>query len=96
KKLDPATGRPLPGSPVFSQAHLSAPDCGSGKTCPVSGYWQVRAGWNLATPNGAAIVRHFNKGDLFPTEQMRHYKFRNWPFSTKITLNDTNVIWRLA
>ena len=96
KKLDPATGRPLPGSPVFSQAHLSAPDCGSGKTCPVSGYWQVRRGWNIGSPDGEPIVRHFKEGDRFPTEPMLHYKFRDWPFSTKITLNDTNVIWRLA
>ncbi len=96
KKLDPATGRPLPGSPVFSQAHLSAPDCGSGKTCPVSGYWQVRRGWNIGSPDGEPIVRHFKEGDRFPTEPMLHYKFRDWPFTTKVTRKETHVFWTLA
>jgi hypothetical protein len=37
KLLDPATGRGLPGSPAFSQAHLSAPYCYSGQVYPVVG-----------------------------------------------------------
>ena len=95
KQLDPATGRPLPGSPLFSQAHLSAPDCYSGKSCPVSGYWRVRRDWNIGSPEGS-IFRYFKEGDRFPTEVMRHYKFRDWPFTTKVTRKETRVFWTLA
>ncbi len=96
KQLHPATGRPLPGSPLFSQAHLSASDCRSGERCSVSGYWQVRADGDFGTPNGRPIIRHFSQGELFPTEQMLRYTFRNWPFTTKITKHETIVRWRLA
>jgi hypothetical protein len=40
-KLDPDTGKPMPGAKGFSQAHLSAAPCVAGSQCPVSGYWQV-------------------------------------------------------
>jgi hypothetical protein len=46
--LDPATGQGLPGSPAFSQSHLSAPNCYSGQVCPVSGDWKV--GWLPVSP----------------------------------------------
>ncbi|MFJ2689886.1 sel1 repeat family protein [Pseudomonas sp. NPDC087336] len=36
KLLDPTTGKGLPGSAAFSQAHLSAPYCYSGQVCPSS------------------------------------------------------------
>jgi TPR repeat protein len=42
KRLDPATGKGLPGSPAFTQAHLSSPNGYSGQACPVSGYWKLR------------------------------------------------------
>ncbi|WP_454865662.1 SEL1-like repeat protein [Pseudomonas umsongensis] len=47
KLLDPATGRGLPGSPAFSQAHLSAPYCYSGQVCPQTGYWKADIGGQL-------------------------------------------------
>lgn len=42
--LDPTTGKPLPGSPSFSENQFLEPTCGSGQACPKSGYWKIR--WN--------------------------------------------------
>jgi hypothetical protein len=48
KLLNPATGQGLPGSPAFSQSHLSAPNCHNGQVCLVSGDWKV--GWLPVAP----------------------------------------------
>jgi TPR repeat protein len=95
KLLDPATGRGLPGSPAFSQAHLSAPYCYSGQVCPVSGYWQV--GWlphhhSVKDGNG---IRYFEQGVILPKQLVERYHPRIWPFSDKITRSEQAVKWCL-
>ena len=95
KLLDPATGRGLPGSPAFSQAHLSAPYCYSGQVCPVSGYWQV--GWlprhhSVKDGNG---IRYFEQGVILPKQLVERYHPRIWPFSDKITRSEQAVEWCL-
>jgi hypothetical protein len=95
-KLDPATGRPMPGAKGFSQAHLSAKNCLAGTPCPVSGYWQVVEHEELLTPGGRPIIRHFAQGDVFPVEQMRYYEARIWPLPKRLCEGPVQVMWRLA
>jgi hypothetical protein len=95
KLLDPATGRGLPGSPAFSQAHLSAPYCYSGQVCPVSGYWRV--GWlpRLHSVKDWSETRYFKQGEILPMQLVERYHLRTWPFSDKITRSEQAVEWRL-
>jgi TPR repeat protein len=95
-KLDPATGRPMPGAKGFSQADLSADQCVAGTKCPVSGWWQVVVHRELHTPNGQPIVRHFEQGDVFPVERMRYYRDRIWPLAKSEHEGPVRVWWRLA
>jgi TPR repeat protein len=95
-KLDPATGRPMPGAKGFSQAHLSADQCVAGSKCPVSGWWQVVVHWELHTPDGQPIVRHFEQGDVFPVQRMRYYRDRIWPLPKSQHEGPVRVWWRLA
>ncbi|HEX8586440.1 SEL1-like repeat protein [Pseudomonas sp.] len=95
-KLDPATGRPMPGAKGFSQAHLSADQCVAGSKCPVSGWWQVVEHWELHTADGQSIVRHFEQGDVFPVERMRYYRDRIWPLPKSQHEGPVRVWWRLA
>ncbi|MGF6141232.1 hypothetical protein QF013_004899 [Pseudomonas laurylsulfatiphila] len=94
KLLDPATGQGLPGSPAFSQSHLSAPNCYSGQVCPVSGYWKV--GW-LPRHHSVdrSVARYFKQGEILPTQLVEHYQRRTWPFSDKITRQEQAVVWYL-
>jgi TPR repeat protein len=95
-KLDPATGRPMPGAKGFSQAHLSADQCVAGTKCQVSGWWQVVEHRELHTPDGQPIVRHFEQGDVFPVERMRYYRDRIWPLPKSQREGPVRVWWRLA
>jgi TPR repeat protein len=95
KLLDPATGQGLPGSPAFSQSHLSAPNGYSGQICPLSGYWEVGLlswGDSLRDGNGA---RYFKQGDVFPTVWVERYQSRLWPFSDNVTQREQAVEWCL-
>jgi hypothetical protein len=95
-KLDPATGRPMPGAKGFSQAHLSAGHCLAGSRCPVSGYWKVVEHDTLRSPSGRPIIRHFEEGDVFPVEHMRYYQDRVWPLPKRLCEGPVQVVWRLA
>jgi TPR repeat protein len=95
-KLDPATGRPMPGAKGFSQADLSADQCVAGTKCPVSGWWQVVVHRELHTPNGQPIFRHFEQGDVFPVERMCYYRDRIWPLPKSQHEGPVRVWWRLA
>ena len=95
-KLDPATGRPMPGAKGFSQADLSADQCVAGTKCPVSGWWQVFEHRELHTPDGQPIVRHFEQGDVFPVQRMRYYRDRIWPLPKSEHEGPVRVWWRLA
>ncbi len=95
-KLDPVTGRPMPGAKGFSQAHLSAADCRAGTECPVSGYWQVVEHSALHAPGGQPIIRHFEQGAVFPAERMRYFEDRIWPLPKVVREGPVRVMWRLA
>jgi hypothetical protein len=95
-KLDPATGRPMPGAKGFSQAHLSAADCRAGTQCPVSGYWQVVEHSALYAPGGQPITRHFEQGEVFPVERMRYFEDRIWPLPKVVREGPVRVMWTLA
>jgi hypothetical protein len=95
-KLDPATGRPMPGAKGFSQADLSADKCLAGTPCPVTGYWQVVEHSELRSPSGQSIVRHFEQGDIFPVERMRYAEDRIWPLPKRACEGPVRVMWRLV
>jgi tetratricopeptide (TPR) repeat protein len=95
-KLDPATGRPMPGAKGFRQADLSVDSCLAGTPCPVSGYWRVVEHSELCAPDGQSIVRHFEQGDVFPVERMRYYENRIWPLPKAVREGPVRVMWRLA
>jgi hypothetical protein len=96
KVLDPATGKPMPGSPGFSQAHLSAPYTSSGHACPQTGYWTVVLyGWAYSLDQQNA-TRHFNQGDILPTHHISCSVPRIWPLPKKVTQGEQHVTWRLA
>ncbi|WP_330214186.1 DUF6396 domain-containing protein, partial [Pseudomonas sp. Z18(2022)] len=95
KLLDPATGQGLPGSPAFSQAHLSAPNRYSGQACPVSGYWAVGLLPRLHYVAGGNGVRWFSQGETLPTLWVERYHVRTWPFSDKVTRHERAVEWCL-
>ncbi|MBD8600694.1 sel1 repeat family protein [Pseudomonas sp. 15A4] len=95
-KIDPVTGRPMPGAKGFSQADLSADQCVAGTKCPVSGWWQVVVHRELHTPDGQPIVRHFEQGDVFPVERMCYYRDRIWPLAKSEHEGPVRVWWRLA
>jgi TPR repeat protein len=41
KVLDPATGKPMPGSPAFSEVNFPVRTCYSSEACSQSGYWKL-------------------------------------------------------
>jgi TPR repeat protein/uncharacterized protein YcfL len=95
KRLDPATGKGLPGSPAFTQAHLSSPNCYSGQACPVSGYWQVGRLPLDYSVKDSDNTRYFKKGEVFPVVRLKRHQYRSWPFSDKVTHREQAVEWRL-
>jgi hypothetical protein len=95
-KLDPDTGKPMPGAKGFSQTHLSAPPCVAGSQCPASGYWQVVEYPTLRTPNGQPVIRHFEQGETFPVVQMQYEEERIWPLPSAVRVGPVRVSWRLV
>jgi len=95
-KLDPDTGKPMPGAKDFSQAHLTAAPCVAGSQCPVSGYWQVVEHSTLRTSDGQPVMRHFEEGETFPVVQMQYEEERIWPLPSAVRVGPVRVSWRLA
>jgi TPR repeat protein len=94
KVLDPATGKPMPGSPGFSQANFPLLICFSGEACPQSGYWKVI--WPPQhTVRWKEVVRHFEQGEAFPVQTVERYHLRPWPLSDKTTFREETVEWGL-
>ncbi|MFS2124287.1 sel1 repeat family protein [Pseudomonas sp. Pseusp97] len=91
KGLDPATGKPLPGSPAFIRAtdfHI----CYSGQPCPRAGYWRVL--WSAERSIVKTdTVRLFKEGDIFPTWDVKRFIIRPWPLKDKTTLTNETVEW---
>ncbi|MCS3420782.1 hypothetical protein M2399_006102 [Pseudomonas sp. BIGb0450] len=94
--LDPETGKPMPGSPAFSETNFLGPTCGSGEACPQSGYWRIR--WSgrgryyLLQANGA---RYFEQGEIMPKAEVDFDRKRMWPLSVKIVKTEIGVTWGL-
>jgi TPR repeat protein len=91
KGLDPATGKPLPGSQAFIRTtdfHI----CHSGQPCPRAGYWRVlwSAERSIVKTN---TVRLFKQGDIFPTWDVKRFIIRPWPLKDKTTLTNETVEW---
>ncbi|WP_325948304.1 DUF6396 domain-containing protein [Pseudomonas putida] len=94
--LDPATGKPLPGSPSFSENLFLEPTCGSGQACPQSGYWRIK--WNghgryyLSQDNPP---RYFKQGEIMPKAKINFDRERMWPFPPKYVKTERGVTWGL-
>jgi hypothetical protein len=95
KLLEPATGKPMPGSPAFIKASSPAPTCQSGQPCPHTGYWQASrlTDASLASLHGGTI-RHFEEGEILPLQSVeRHH--RRFLRADTTTVEDEIVEWRL-
>jgi TPR repeat protein len=95
KALDPASGRPMPGSQGFIQATSPMPTCYSGQCCPQTGYWQV-AGLlqGIYSVSEGESLRRFEQGQVMPTCVMRTRGIR-FIFFDKTTVREERVQWRL-
>ena len=91
KGLDPATGKPLPGSQAFIRTD-EYQICHSGQACPRAGFWRVH--W-LAdrTIVKTETIRPFKEGDIFPTWDVKRFIVRPWPLKDKTTLTKEPVEW---
>ena len=89
KVLDPATGKPMPGSTAFSKANFPIKVCASGQPCPEDGYWKVMINsWK-------DHIQHFKKGEVMPTYLMVWREYRPWPLRDKIMQRQERVEWGL-
>ena len=89
KVLDPATGKPMPGSPALSKANFPIMVCASGQPCPESGYWKVMINsWE-------DHIQHFKEGEVMPTYLMVWTEYRPWPLRDKTMQRHERVEWGL-
>ncbi|WP_297207353.1 DUF6396 domain-containing protein [uncultured Pluralibacter sp.] len=94
KQLNPATGKPLPGSPHFDKYAGVPVLCRSGEPCPQSGYWQV-----ARLPAKGIIddaIRYFVQGAVLPAERVEYFSPRPWPLKDKREWREEDVEWRLV
>jgi TPR repeat protein len=94
--LDPATGKPLPGSPAFSDKRFHGAKCYSGNVCPESGYWQIHSYdavfYTLEQYNE---TRYFKEGDIMPRVAGTYFRSRIWPLDGKQTPTEVSLTWVL-
>jgi hypothetical protein len=91
KGLDPATGKPLPGSQAFIRTD-EYQICHSGQPCPRACYWRVL--WSAErTIVKTDTVRLFNEGDVFPTWDIKRFIVRPWPLKNKTTVTQQRMEW---
>jgi hypothetical protein len=94
--LDPATGKPMPGSPSFSENQFLEPTCSSGKPCPESGYWKIRwDGQGRYYLTEANAARYFKQGEIMPKAKVEFDRERMWPLSVKVVKTQWDVTWGL-
>nr|WP_041770221.1 DUF6396 domain-containing protein [Pseudomonas resinovorans] len=92
RKLDPATGKPLPDSPVFSGYGFPLRTAYSGALCPHAGYWKVM--WPMALEvQWREVTRYFEEGEELPPEIVQRVHERPWPFTDKVTERLERVQW---
>ena len=93
--LDPASGRPMPGSLGFIQATSPRPTCYSGQACPQTGYWEVaHHSARYYSVVGGETIRRFERGEIMPTPVMQTRNERLL-LPDKITVREERVKWRL-
>ncbi|MBV7586174.1 sel1 repeat family protein [Pseudomonas sp. PDM33] len=91
KGLDPATGKPLPGSQAFIRTD-EYKICHSGQACPRAGFWRVH--WSAErTIVKTETIRPFKEGDIFPTWDVKRFIVRPWPLKDKTTLTQEPMEW---
>ncbi|KAI2671131.1 sel1 repeat family protein [Pseudomonas sp. TNT3] len=95
--LDPETGKPLPGSPSFSETNFLGPTCTSDEACPQSGYWKIAWSghggfYRLVERN---TPRYFSQGEIMPMALVGFYQKRLWPLSEKYRQLHKDVTWGL-
>jgi hypothetical protein len=95
--LDPATGKPMLGSPSFNQHHFLGLNCGSGEACPESGYWKIR--WTYHERYCLMerdIAHYFKQGDIMPKAKIQFDRERIWPLPVKVVNTQRSVTWGLV
>ncbi|CAI8901669.1 Sel1 repeat family protein [Pseudomonas sp. IT-P258] len=96
KVLEPATGRPMPGSSAFIPIdYIKRPTCISGQACTHTGYWLAesiagQSWWRLEKGE----PRRFEKGDIMPTLNVKHCHSR-FLLADRVTVEEENIEWRL-
>ena len=95
KLLEPATGKPMPGSPAFLKADYPAPTCSSGQACPQTGYWQaVRLSRQAYSELQDGAIRRFEENEIMPTLKVQRSESR-FLLADKIIVGDESIEWRL-
>ncbi|MNX60045.1 Sel1 repeat protein [compost metagenome] len=96
KVLEPATGRPMPGSSAFIQIdYIKRPTCISGQACTHTGYWLAES---IAGQSWSRLEkgepRRFEKGEIMPTLNVKHRHSR-FLLADRVTVEEENIEWRL-
>ncbi|WP_166358040.1 SEL1-like repeat protein [Pseudomonas akapageensis] len=92
--LDPATGKPKPGSPSFTETYFPLRICRSGDACPENGYWKIvppQSGIYLLVDRNDA--RFFKQGEIMPKALLSFRRERSWPLSDKIVQAEYGITW---
>jgi hypothetical protein len=95
--LDPATGKPMPGSPSFSETNILGPTCSSGEACLQSGYWKITWSgyggfYQLVESN---TDRYFSQGEIMPMALVDFYQKGLWPLFEKYRQRHKEMTWGL-
>ncbi|PMZ85112.1 MULTISPECIES: sel1 repeat family protein [unclassified Pseudomonas] len=96
KVLEPATGRPMPGSPAFIQIdNIKRPTCNSGQACTHTGYWLAES---IAGQSWSRLEkgepRRFEKGEIMPTLNVQHRQSR-FLLADRFTVEEEKIEWSL-
>jgi hypothetical protein len=96
KVLEPATGRPMPGSSAFMQIdYIKRPICISGQACTHTGYWLAES---IAGQSWSRLEkgepRRFEKGEIMPTLNVQHRHSR-FLLADRFTVEEEKIEWVL-
>jgi TPR repeat protein len=96
KVLEPATGRPMPGSSAFMQIdYIKRPTCISGQACTHTGYWLAES---IAGESWSRLEkgepRCFEKGEIMPTLNVQHRHSR-FLLADRFTVEEEKIEWVL-
>ena len=95
KVLEPATGKPMPGSPAFIKASSPVPRCSSGQPCPQAGYWKaVRVISKVYAKLREGDIRRFEENEIMPTLTIASRTPR-FLLPDRITVGEENIEWHL-